>query len=92
MDIVLVDQAGVGESEPIPRSAISLDRAIADIEALRQKLGLEKISLVGQSWGGRLGVEYAARHRDHIERMAFVSGAPLSEDPTQWKFDERKPH
>lgn len=90
LDVVLFDQAGVGESDPLKRDEISLVRAVDDVEALRVALKLEKISIVGQSWGGRLGYEYAAKHREHVDRVAFIGAAPLRTDKAEWKFDERR--
>jgi proline iminopeptidase len=90
IEVVLFDQGGVGESDPIGRAEISLERAIAELEALRVKLGAEKISLVGQSWGARLAVEYAGRHRARVDRLVVTGGAPLSADPAMWKFDNRR--
>jgi proline iminopeptidase len=90
IDVVLFDQGGTGDSDPIPRKELSVERAVAEVEALRQKLGLEKMSLLGQSWGARLAVEYAGRHRAHVERIIVTGGAPLSTDPTLWRFENRR--
>jgi proline iminopeptidase len=90
VQVVLFDQAGVGESAPLPSEEISIERAVADLEALRELLGAEKISLVGQSWGARLAVEYAGRHVDRVERMVVTGGAPIGKDKALWKFDNRR--
>lgn len=90
VEVVLFDQGGVGESDPVPRAKISLDRSVAEIEALREKLGHPKISLVGQSWGARLAVEYAGRHADRVEKLAVTGGAPLDTNQALWKFDNRR--
>jgi pimeloyl-ACP methyl ester carboxylesterase len=90
LDVVLFDQAGVGESDALPRRELTVERAVSDIEAVRQKLGVEKISIIGQSWGGRLGYEYAAKFPARVDRLAFIGGAPLVTDGAQWKFDERR--
>ena len=66
IDVVLFDQGGVGESDTLPRSEVTVERAVAEVEALREKLGLETISIVGQSWGARLAIEYAGTHRNRV--------------------------
>jgi proline iminopeptidase len=89
-DVILFDQAGVGESPRLPRNEISLDRAIRDLEALREKLALPSMMLVGQSWGARLAYEYTAQHPDRVARLVIAGGAPLRSDPTEWQFDEHR--
>lgn len=90
VEVVLFDQGGVGESDPVPRAKLSLERSVAEIEALREKLGHPRISLVGQSWGARLAVEYAGRHADRVEKIAVTGGAPLDTNQALWKFDNRR--
>ncbi|MDB6126870.1 MAG: alpha/beta hydrolase [Verrucomicrobia bacterium] len=46
--------------------------SVADIEALRQALGAEKMVLLGHSYGTQLAQEYARRHPASVERMILV--------------------
>lgn len=50
----------------------------ADIEAIRQALGVEQLSYIGWSYGAKLGAEYARQHGDRVR--AAVLDAPT--DPT----------
>ena len=70
--IVYYDQRGNGRSDLIddPRK-LSLDRHIADLDAVRAHFGLEKMKLIGNSWGGLLVAAYAAAHPDRIDRMVM---------------------
>ena len=48
-------------------------------EALRQRLGTQRIALIGHSFGGTLALEYAARYPEYVSRIVFVDG--LSDGP-----------
>ncbi|OKH32287.1 hydrolase [[Phormidium ambiguum] IAM M-71] len=53
-----------------------------------EKLELEKFSLVGQGFLGSVGIQYALRHPEKIERLAIV-GAPVSpEAKLPWKLQQ----
>jgi proline iminopeptidase len=81
--VVLYDQRGSGESERLGAAALSrltLEENVADIEALRQQLGSERISLIGHSFGGALAIFYAAAHPDRVDKLIVYSGGP--EDQT----------
>ena len=62
--VTLFDQRGCGRS--LPRGAVQAntsDALIADIERLRQHLGIERWLVFGGSWGAGLALAYAAGHR-----------------------------
>ncbi len=80
--IVFFDQRGNGRSSDIKegQSCLLADQ-IADLDALRAHLGLEKMDLLGHSWGGYLVMAYAARHPERIRRLMIVdSAAPKIQD------------
>lgn len=66
---VAYDQRGHGDS-PVPPVPYSLDELVDDLEALRARLGHERIHVVGHSLGGQIGPAYA---RAFPERTASVS-------------------
>lgn len=77
--VVMPDQRGAGKSRP----AGSLRRnyvgaLLADLEQLRQTLGIERWGVVGGSWGATLGLAYAAKYPDAVAalvlRGAFLTG------------------
>jgi len=72
--MVYLDQRGCGRSERPWNGRYSLEVLVADLEALRQELGLERWVLLGHSFGGTLALEYAARYPQHVAGMVFVSG------------------
>lgn len=48
-----------------------------DLDAVREALGYESISLLGGSYGTRLAMEYARRHDAHTERVILDGVAPV---------------
>ena len=52
----------------------SIPILVEDLERLRQHLGVPRLSLVGQSFGGTLALEYAAKYPEHVDRLVFVAG------------------
>lgn len=80
--VVFYDQRGNGRSSELqPGQSCLLADQIADLDALRAQLGLEKMELLGHSWGGYLVMAYAARHPARIAHLTIVdSAAPKIQD------------
>jgi proline iminopeptidase len=74
--MVYLDQRGSGRSERPWTDAYSLDLLVDDLEQLRAAWGVEKIALVGHSFGTIVALEYAAAHPEHVERVVLASAAP----------------
>jgi proline iminopeptidase len=70
------DQRGSGRS-PLDAGAppAGWREHVADLESLRVGLGVERLALVGYSWGALLAMLYAVEHPDHVERLALISPA-----------------
>jgi proline iminopeptidase len=77
--MIYLDQRGAGRSERPWTNDYSMERLVADLEALRRHWGQPKLTLMGHSFGGTLALEYAARHPDRVDRMVLVG--PLSDAP-----------
>lgn len=68
--VIYYDQRGGGRSDLIKdRDKLAINKHIEDLEAVRQHFKLDKMMLLGNSWGGMLISFYAAAHPDQIERM-----------------------
>jgi proline iminopeptidase len=64
---VLFDQRGAGRSTPLgERRANTTAHQIADIELIRETLGIERWVVVGGSWGATLGLAYAEMHPERV--------------------------
>lgn len=51
---------------------------VRDLDAVRQALGVDRINLVGVSYGTRVAQQYAATYPDHIRALVLDSVAPNS--------------
>lgn len=72
------DQRGGGRS-PVPRETpVGWREHVADLDALREHLRLERLSICGYSWGGLLAVLYLLEHPERVERLALVSPASIT--------------
>jgi proline iminopeptidase len=69
---VLYDQRGAGKSVP---SASIVDNTtphlVADIEALRRHLGIERWLVFGGSWGSTLALAYAIEHPERVRALVL---------------------
>ena len=75
--LLFYDQRGGGRS-PVDRDvAVGWREQVADLEALRQLWGIDRLSLAGYSWGGLLSLLYALEYPDRVASLALVSPAPV---------------
>ncbi|SDR79785.1 alpha/beta fold hydrolase [Corynebacterium timonense] len=85
--VVLLDQRGTGNSTRIDRAVPSLisaevlarlraDSIVADAEAVRAELGIERWDVLGQSFGGFCLAHYLAAHPDSVGNAFFTGGLP----------------
>ncbi len=66
-NIVLYDQRGAGRSTPVASLVDNTTQhLVADLERLREKLGIERWLLFGGSWGSTLALAYAQAHPDRV--------------------------
>ena len=62
---------------------LGLPAQIADIEQIRRKLGQDKITLIGHSFGGFLATLYAIEFPEHTKSLILVSPAELVKMPAK---------
>jgi pimeloyl-ACP methyl ester carboxylesterase len=81
-----VDLRSHGESDQ-PADGYDTATAAADLAALAETLGLEKVIVAGQSWGGNVAVSLAAEHPRLVAGLALVDGGwiDLSADFASWE-------
>ena len=72
--VVSYDLRGHGAS-PIPDGEFGLDELVADLEALREKLGIEQAHFAGHSLGGMIGPAYACKFPDRVLSIGLLSTA-----------------
>jgi proline iminopeptidase len=88
--IVLLDQRGCGRSTPdaadphTSLAANTTEHLIADVELLREHLGVERWLVLGGSWGATLGLAYAERHPDRVSELVLFSVTNTSRREVEW--------
>lgn len=91
--IVAYDPRGRGKSSFFENDAkLGLERDLEDIETLRTHFGVDKVNLIGFSFGGWISTAYASRYPEHVNRLGLLAPGPAS---FQLEFadpdDARKP-
>lgn len=83
--LIFYDPRGRGKSSAMADATqASMDCEVADMEALRQHLGAEKVSLIGWSYLGGMVILYAIQYPEHVERIVQIG--PIS--PTYEVFQQ----
>ncbi len=87
--IVLFDQRGAGRSTP---HADLVDNTtphlVADIEALRRHLGIERWQVFGGSWGSTLALAYAETHPERVTELVLRGIFMLRRWELVWFYQE----
>lgn len=74
--VVLYDQRGTGASKHLqPNAPQTMDAQVADLDALRKALALDRAAVLGDSYGGMIAMAYASAHPDHVVRL-ILSDSP----------------
>jgi proline iminopeptidase len=80
--LIMYDQRGGGRSDLVKDPALlTADADVRDLEALRQHFGIQKMSLIGLSWGSGLAALYASTHEEAVSRIVFLAPMPIALDP-----------
>src|SRR5260370_4067307 len=69
---------GIRDSSVTGVQTCALPIYVADLDELREQLGLDRLTLCGYSWGGLLAVLYFLEHPRQVERLALVSPASIT--------------
>jgi proline iminopeptidase len=74
--IVRYDQLGGGKSDKIADTTMfTIEHFVAELESLRNHLGVDKWHVLGHSWGTILAVEYYKVHPEHVVSLTLSSAA-----------------
>ena len=91
--IVLHDQRGCGKSTPFSelRENTTWD-LVADIEKLREHLGIDRWVVFGGSWGSTLSLAYAETHPDRCKALVLRGIFMLRRSELLWFYQEGASH
>ncbi|MEU7527961.1 prolyl aminopeptidase [Saccharothrix sp. NPDC042600] len=90
--IVLVDQRGCGRSAPhastpgVDMSTNTTWHLVADLEAVREHLGIDRWQVFGGSWGSTLALAYAQTHPDRVTELVLRGIFTLRQRELDWYY------
>ena len=90
---VLFDQRGCGRSRPHasdPGTSLehnTTDHLVADMEALREHLGIERWLVTGGSWGTTLGLVYAERYPHRVSEIMLSAISTTRPSELDWLYN-----
>lgn len=96
--VVLFDQRGAGRSLPHaadPAADLSTNTTwhlVADIEKLREHLGIDKWQVFGGSWGSTLSLAYAQKHTERVTELVLRGIFTLRKSEIDWFYQEGASH
>lgn len=75
--IIVPDHMGCGLSDrpSLDSYGYRLMNRVLDVEALLSELGIQKVTLVVHDWGGMIGLTFATRHPERINRIIMLNTA-----------------
>lgn len=77
--LILFDQRLSGRSSAdVDSSEITIGHFVEDVEGIRTAFGLEKMNLMGHSWGGLLAMFYAIQYPEHLQSLILVNPTAAS--------------
>jgi len=74
--VILYDQLGCGKSDaPEDEKLYTFARFVDEVDTVRKALGLDRVILFGNSWGGMLAIEYLVTgHGQGVEKLILSGG------------------
>ena len=80
--LILYDQRGGGRSDLVKDpKLLTADADVRDLEALREHFGIDRMTLIGLSWGSGLAAFYAEAHPESVSRIVFLNPMPIALNP-----------
>jgi proline iminopeptidase len=89
--LVHLDHRGNGRSAAVALDTVTMQRLADDATALADRLGLERFSVLGHSYGGFIAQELALRHGSRLEGLILVATTPGQLGRDESADDEQGP-
>ena len=86
-DLMLFDQRGCGQSQPhAGLDANTTWHLVADIERLRERVGIDRWLVFGGSWGSALALAYAQKHPERVSELVLRGIYTVTRAELQWYY------
>ncbi len=87
--IIPFDQRGCGQSTPSAELRENTTwHLVADMEALRSHIGIEKWQVLGGSWGSTLALAYAQKHSERVNELILRGIFTVRKREIRWFYQE----
>jgi len=82
--LIFIDERGSGQSQKLSDpSGYTVENMVEDVEAVREALGLGRMSLLGHSYGGVLAQAYALKYQRNLTHLILASTFPSTKQMNQ---------
>lgn len=86
--LIFFDQRACGRSSAdVDSASMTMAQFVEDIDAVRTHFGIEKMNLLGHSWGGLLAMWYAKTYPDRLKSLILVNSIGASREFTAQAFE-----
>jgi proline iminopeptidase len=91
---ILVELRGTGRSVPpvINHNTVNLKLTLADLEAIREQIGVERWTVLGHSAGAVLAMAYATSYPSHVSSLLLVNSGPIRAASAAAEMDNVRLH
>ncbi len=82
--LIFYDQRGCGLSEEFKEGQpVTIETMVEDLEGVRKEFGVDKMNLIGQSWGTVITLNYIFKYPDRVKKLILLEPAPGSNEYIQ---------
>jgi len=79
--LIFFDQRACGASSgDVDPSSMTLENFVKDVEGIRSAFNLNKMNLIGHSWGGLLALFYAIQYPDNLKSLILMNPAAATSE------------
>jgi proline iminopeptidase len=89
--LIFYDQRASGRSNgDVPADSVNIENFVRDLDGIREFFDLEKVSILGHSWGGLLALHYTLAHPGRVKKLILVDSAPPNSELDSINFEARE--
>lgn len=78
-NVIFYDQRTTGNSTgTVDSNSITINNFVQDLEGLRKKLNLGRITVIGHSWGAGLAMFYGIKYPDNLSKLILLGSGGAS--------------